>query len=229
MSMRMLSAVLLTGLWCVACGDASARRSDAPVSVKSPASPSRPVDEAGTTGVQPTDAREVTLPAGTRLPIALETPVGSRTSRVEQPVRAHLTRAIVIRGVTVVPRGSRVTGVVASVKRSGRVKGRAHVALRFNALSPRNEGEGYRIDTAPVGRTARATTRNDALEIGVPAAAGAAIGALAGGDKGALAGAAIGAGGGTAVVLSTRGREVRVPKGAALTLRLTAPVTIRVP
>jgi uncharacterized membrane protein YebE (DUF533 family) len=61
---------------------------------------------------------------------------------------------------------------------------------------------------------------------GAPAAGGAIIGALVGGKKGALVGTAIGGGAGTAAVLSTRGREVHLAKGAALTVRLTAPVTV---
>ena len=64
-----------------------------------------------------------------------------------------------------------------------------------------------------MARTAAATKKKDAVEIGAPAAGGAIIGALVGGKKGALIGTAIGGGAGTAVVLSTRGKEVRLPKG----------------
>src|SRR2546425_13034983 len=58
---------------------------------------------AGTTGttdtprqqaVQQAAWREVTIPAGTQLPIVLDTSVGSDTSRVEQAVAAHLARAV---------------------------------------------------------------------------------------------------------------------------------------
>jgi hypothetical protein len=171
-------------------------------------------------------AREVTLPAGTELPIVLDTPVGSDTSRVEQPVHAHLSRPVMIKGQTVVPEGSGVSGVVADATRSGKVKGRAHVAMRFDTLTLRDER--YRIQTTAVGRTAPATKKKDALEIGGGAAGGALIGALVGGGKGAAIGTAAGAGAGTAVVLSTRGKEVHLLKGAALRLRLTEPVTVRI-
>src|SRR5215510_9062279 len=66
---------------------------------------------------------EVTIPAGTVLPIVLDTPVGSDTSRVEQAVAAHLSRPITFHGETVLPAGSRVRGVVTDAKPSGRVKG----------------------------------------------------------------------------------------------------------
>ncbi len=127
-----------------------------------------------------------------------------------------------------IPQGSRVSGVVTDATRSGRVKGLAHLALRFDTLAPRGDDERYQIHTAAVGRTAQSTKKKDATEIGVPAAGGALIGALLGGKKGALIGGAAGGGAGTAVVLSTRGKEVSLPKGAALTLRLSEPVTVRV-
>lgn len=172
--------------------------------------------------------RDITLPAGTRLQVVLDTSVGSDTSRVEQAVHAHLSRPVVLRGVTVLPAGSSVSGVVTSATRSGKVKGLAHVAMRFDTVTPPGESERYQIRTLPVGRTAPATKKKDALEVGASAAGGAIIGALVGGEKGALIGGAAGSGAGTAVVLSTRGKEVHVPKGAALTLKLSAPLTVRV-
>ena len=89
--------------------------------------------------------REVTIPAGTTLPVVLDTGVGSDISRIEAPVSAHLARAIVIGGQTVVADGSRVSGVVTDATRSGRVKGRAHVAVRFDSLTPRGDDERYSI------------------------------------------------------------------------------------
>jgi hypothetical protein len=177
------------------------------------------------------DWREITLPAGTRLPIILETAVGSDISRVEQRVEARIARAVSLHGETVLPAGSRVTGVVTDATRAGKVKGRAHVALRFDTLTPRGPNvsdERYTIHSTSVGRTAAATKKKDALEIGGPAAGGALVGALLGGKKGALIGTAVGGGAGTAVVMSTRGKEVRLGRGAALTLQLSEPVTVRV-
>jgi hypothetical protein len=183
--------------------------------------------DASATGFASAAVREITIPAGTALPVVLDTGVGSATSEVESPVHAHLTKPIVVRGITVVPEGSRISGVVTDATRSGRVKGRAHVAVRFDSLTPTG-GERYSIRTSAVGRTAEGTKKKDALEIGAPAAGGALIGALVGGKKGALIGTAVGGGAGTAVVLSTRGKEISLPKGAALTLRLTEPVTVKI-
>jgi hypothetical protein len=197
------------------------------------AAPSEGTGLRATTGAKASDAealsyRELIIPAGTTLPIALDTAIASDTSRVEQPVQAHLTHAVTVDGVTALEEGSQVNGVVTEAVRSGKVKGRAHVAVRFDSLVPRGEGERYDIQTADIGRTAASTKKEDALKIGIPAAGGAIIGGIVGGKKGAAIGAAAGGGGGTAVVLSTRGDEVRLGKGAAMTLRLVEPLTVRV-
>lgn len=172
--------------------------------------------------------REVTIPAGTRLPIVLDTSVGSDTSRAEQPVHAHLSQPVVVHGQTVLPSGSRVSGVVTDAKRSGKVKGLAHVAVRFSSVTPKGDDERYAFHAGAVSRTAEATKKRDAMEIGIPAAGGAVVGGLIGGTKGAVIGGAAGGGAGTAVVMNQRGKEVHLGSGAALTLKLTQPLTVRV-
>jgi len=174
------------------------------------------------------EEREITIPAGTIIPVTLDTSIGSDISRVEQAVSAHVTRPVVIDGHTALPAGSHVGGVVMDATRSGKVKGLAHVAVRFNSLTPGRDGSKYRIATTTIGRTAEATKKKDAMKIGAPAAGGAIIGAIAGGKKGAAIGTAVGGGAGTAVVLSTRGEEVHLPKGSALSVKLTEPLTVRV-
>ena len=84
------------------------------------------------------------------------------------------------------------------------------------------------MQTRPWVAVAPATKKRDALSIALPAAGGAGIGALIDGKKGAGIGAAIGGGGGTAAVLTTRGKDVRVGRGAVLAVRLSTPLTINV-
>ena len=100
---------------------------------------------------------------------------------------------------------------------TGRVKGRASVAMRFHTLNL--AGDRYEIATGRVSRVAPGTKKQDAAKIAIPAAGGAIIGGLAGGKKGAAIGGAIGGGGGTGVVLATRGREVRLLAQGSLECR----------
>jgi hypothetical protein len=175
------------------------------------------------------EMREVTLPAGTQLPLVLDSAVTSDSSRVEQAVHAHIARPVVASGVTVLPTGSPVGGVVTSAVRSGKVKGRAHVAVRFDSVTRLGDSERYPMSTSALARTAPATKKQDTLKVVAPAAGGAVIGRIVGGRKGALIGTGVGAGAGGAVVMSTRGKEVRLGKGSLVTVRLSEPLTVRVP
>lgn len=181
----------------------------------------------GTTGR--IGVREVRVPAGTRLQLVMETPVASDTSRVEQPIAATLSEPVTVDSTTVFPAGSRVTGQVTDAVRSGKVKGRAQIALRFDGISRPDEDARYSIETQPFARTAPSEKDKDALKIIAPAAGGAVVGRIVGGKKGAAIGTAAGGAAGTAVVLSTRGKEVRLARGAAVTLRLSEPLVVRVP
>jgi hypothetical protein len=172
-------------------------------------------------------ARHV-IPAGTVLRLRVTHGFGSDISRIEDPVTATLARPLVIDGRTVLPAGSTASGYVSEATRPGKVKGRGRVAVRFTRLDPAGPAgnDAYSIRTRPWVAVAPATKKKDALTIGIPAAGGAAVGALIDGKKGAGIGAAIGGGAGTATVLSTRGKEVRIGRGAIISVRLSEPLTV---
>lgn len=198
-----------------AAADSGAANASAPIS----AATSAPVARAAR-------YTEVTIPSGTTLRLELATAVASDTSRVEQPVRATLRSPVTINGQVALPAGSEVSGIVTDAEGSGRVKGRARVAMNFSSV--RANGETYNIKTSGYAQTAEATKGEDATKIAVGAGAGAALGAILGGGDGAAKGAAIGGAAGTGAVLATKGKEVRLGPGAGITTRLTAPITVRV-
>ena len=171
---------------------------------------------------------EITIPAGTALRLRVTRGFGSDISRVEERVSATLAQPVTINGRTVVPAGSLVTGYVSEATRPGKVKGRGRVGVRFTRITPVHESRSYSMQTRTWTAVAPATKKKDALTIGIPAAGGAALGALIDGKKGAGIGAAVGGGAGTAAVLTTRGKEARVGRGATLLVRLASPLTIRV-
>lgn len=167
------------------------------------------------------------MPAGTTLELVLDTGVASDVSAVNDEVRAHLLDPVRVDGSDALPQGTPVVGLVTAVERAGKVKGVAQLSLRFSTIEA--YGDSYPLAASAVARTARATKGKDALKIGGGAAGGALVGGLVGGKKGAAIGSAVGGGTGTAVVLSTRGEEVRLARGAAVRVRLTEPLTVRVP
>ncbi len=173
--------------------------------------------------------RDVTIPAGTVLHLRIENSVGSDTSRVEQPVRAVVTRTVVVSRHTALPAGSLALGHVSAVRRAGHLRQRGLVTLRFTELRPRGEEEAFRIRTRPWSAVGPSLTKRDVEGLGIPAAGGAVIGGLIGGGKGAGIGAAIGGGAGAGRLMVTRGRNVRVPRGSVITVRLNEPVRVEVP
>ena len=235
-----LSTVALALVVAVACGSPSDQPAPAsgagaagetPAAGASGAPASSPGADMRGEGGAATPAKEpapttmaMDVPSGTDLVLTLETPVSSETAKPDQPVRARVAKPVVVSGMTVIPEGATVTGAVVSAERSGRVKGRASIALRFNEVIVANTP--YRITTARIAREAEATKGEDAKTIGIGAGVGTAIGAIAGGKKGAAIGAGIGGGAGTGAVLATRGDEVTI--GAGTTLRTTITETVRI-
>ena len=171
--------------------------------------------------------KEITIPSGAPLSLRLSSSIASDTSRVDERVRAVVSKPVLVDGVVALPEGAEVVGAVVEANESGRVKGRASVAVRFNEVSAWHTS--HEIETDRISRQAAATKKKDATKIGIGAGAGALVGAIAGGKKGAAIGSAVGGGAGTGVVLATRGDEVRLGPGAILQTRLRAPLTVRVP
>jgi hypothetical protein len=159
--------------------------------------------------------------------VRLETPLASDTSSVEDRVRGTLRHDVIRSSLTVLPAGSPVSGTVTDVARSAKVKGLAHLAFRFTTIGAHDDR--YDIQTRTVSRQAQSTKKKDAKKIGIGTGVGAIIGGIAGGGKGAAIGAGVGAGAGTGVVMSTRGEEVRLAEGTAVTVTLAEPLTVRVP
>jgi hypothetical protein len=222
-----LGAALTVGACGTSASDATA--TDTPLATEggtAPGAAARPAARPAAPAAPRISYRDVTIPSGTTLPLALTSSMASDTSVVEDAVTAELTRAINIDGREVLPAGTLLDGNVTQVDDSGRVKGRAMIAFRFTSL--RTAGERYDVETATLTHVAPATKGEDATKIGIGAGAGAVIGGLLGGGDGAAKGAAIGGAAGTGVVLATKGKEMRLAPGADVSSQLTAPVTVRV-
>jgi hypothetical protein len=170
--------------------------------------------------------REVTIPAGTALPLEMTSTISSGSAQVEAPVSAKLQNAVTINGETAIPAGTVLRGTVTDVERAGRVKGRAHISFAFNDATIRGDREN--LKTNPLTFEAEATKGEDATKVGAGAVGGAILGGILGGKKGAVKGGAAGAAAGTGVVLATRGDEVTVNEGTNVTATLAQPLTLRV-
>jgi len=194
---------------------------DTPAAEKSTAAGREPSPE-------PAKFHEVTIPIGTVLTAKLSTAIASDTSKVEDPVRARVTQAVSIEGLAAIPVGSSVTGSVITAKGASKFKGHAELSLRFDSLVTAGSDERHNIRTTLVARETAGTGKKSAMKIGLPALGGAVIGGIIGGGKGAAIGAAAGGGAGTVLVLTSDGKEVSLPRGTPLGVKLVDPLTLRI-
>jgi len=167
---------------------------------------------------------KVTVPAGTRLRIALIDGVSTTNSAPGDQFMASLSEPVIVSGKMVLEKGTVVRGRVVDVKKSGRVKGLASIELALSEIIP--NGKPVIISTKPFTAVAESTKMRDAGTIAAGAGIGTAIGAIAGGKKGAAVGAVVGGGAGTGTVLATEGKELHYPPETRLSFSLAIPVDI---
>lgn len=185
-------------------------------------------------------AQEMTLPAGTKIPLALKHAISTKTAHEGDAVYAETTFPIVIHNQIIIPAGSYVQGSISNVKRAGRVKGRSEVLVHFNTLILPN---GYTlllpgaVDNVPGMDNGKmkdkegtiqgeGTKGKDAARIAEAAGTGGLIGAAADGGKGAALGGAGGGLIGLAAVLFSRGADLRLEAGSTLETVLERPITV---
>ena len=172
----------------------------------------------------PPATRVVTVPAGTVIRIRLVDGVSTKRNRPGDTFQATLETPLAAEGLIVAEQGANVFGRLVHTQQSGRVSGRAEMALELDRLQ--TVGGEVRIASDTMIRQADSSKGKDAVKVGVMAGIGAAIGAIAGGRKGAGVGAAAGGAAGTGTVLASRGKPVEFPPESRLTFRLRAPITV---
>ena len=162
------------------------------------------------------------LGAGQELDVRLATPLSSETATPEQRFEATTAVDVTQNGTVLIPAGSVVRGVVTDVKRPGRIDRVGSLTLSFDQMTVR--GRSYPIRAMATQIFESGGIREEAGTAGVGAGAGAILGGLLGGVKGAVLGAVIGAGG---AIAATEGKDVNLPAGSIIRLRMDSAVTVR--
>jgi len=188
----------------------------------------------------PPAAPDITVPAGTKIPLTLKQGINSKSARPGDPVYAQTAFPITQNNQIIIPAGTFVQGEVRSVVRPGRVKGRAHLQMSFTSMIFPN---GYTImlpgavqntpgskDNTVAGKEGTIQgpggKGKDAGTIAATTIPGAGIGAIAGGAEGAGIGAATGGVIGLATVLLTRGPEVHLATGDSVEMILESSLDL---
>jgi hypothetical protein len=162
------------------------------------------------------------VPAGTELDVRLQNSLSSKTAQVED--RFEATTIVDLRkgDRVLVPAGSVVRGIVTSVNKAGRVERKGSMTVAFDRITIR--GHSYTIHATVTQALESEGIKGEIGKIGAGAGLGAIIGGIIGGGKGALAGILIGGGG---VVAATEGKDVELPAGSILRVRIDTPITVR--
>ncbi len=168
---------------------------------------------------------EVTVPAESVLGLQIQNAVSSETARVEDRVDARVTRDVRVDDRVAIPAGSQAIGSVVQVDRGGKLKDRAHLAIRFNTLIL-PDGTRLNLVAEAVHREGPSPANKSAAKIGGATVGGAILGAILGGGKGAAIGGAIGAGGGTAATMVGDREPATLSAGSIVNVRLMSPVTV---
>jgi type IV secretion system protein VirB10 len=192
------------------------------------------------TSAPPNGVQELTIPAGTKVPVALKHAISTKGTREGDAVYGETTFPVVANGRVLIPAGTYVQGRISRIKQAGRIKGRAEVLMHFTTLiypggytvllpgavenapgvdkSRVNDNEGtIRADSQKGEKIATAASA---------AATGTVIGAASGGGKGALIGAGVGGAVGTAIGMLTRGNDVKLDAGTTLEMVIQRDVAL---
>jgi hypothetical protein len=172
------------------------------------------------------------IPKDTHVLLRMMNSISTRTAQEGTQVYMQTASPISDGSKIIVPAGSYVQGTVLVAKRSGKVAGRAELAIRLEVLtlpggqtlkfSPHvsgvDDGETTQKVVNNEGKIQQGSTvGKDVERIAILAGTGAGIGGVADNSwKGAGIGAGAGSAVGLATTLFTRGKEVELRQGSSL-------------
>jgi TolA-binding protein len=166
--------------------------------------------------------RDVEVPSGTELDVRLSNVLNSGTAKVEDRFEGTTLVDLNIQGRSVIPAGSVMRGVITSVDPATRTNRTAKMTVSFDQVTV--NGRAYPIRGTVTQAIEGEGIKGEAGKIATGAGVGAVLGGILGGVKGAILGTVIGGGGITA---ATEGKEVELPQGSVLRVRLDSPVQIQ--
>lgn len=180
------------------------------------------------------------IPKGTHVLFRVENSISTRTAQPGDIVYLRTASPIIVGNRVVVPPNCYAQATVTSVKRGGRISGRAELGLRLDTLalpdgrvfqvsavvdSVESGGTGQRVEKREGRIEQGSDAGRDTVVVASRTAQGAALGAIVDRSaRGAGIGAGAGGAAGLAQVLLTRGRDVELRRGSTLDLVMDRPL-----
>ena len=174
----------------------------------------------------------VTIPAGTSFSVTFDSGINSGSLEQNDRLATRLTNDLIYNGKLIAPAGSLVYGSARYAKNAGYAYGGAEIEINFDEIML-SDGTLLKISTENIymktdGERAKIMTRAVVGGALGSMLIGAAFTALGGGDnwgKNMLVYGGIGAVGGGVRGAFQRGKEVDIPNGTTIQIRLTQPLS----
>jgi hypothetical protein len=164
----------------------------------------------------------VEIPSGTEFDVRLQNTLNSGTAQVEDRFEGTTLVELSVDGRVAIPAGSVVRGVVTAVEPATRTNRTAKMTVSFDQLTI--NGRAYPMRGTVTQAIEGEGIKGDLPKAGIGAGVGAILGGVLGGGKGAVLGAIIGGGG---TIAATEGKEVELPQGSTLRVRLDSPLQVQ--
>ena len=174
----------------------------------------------------------VTIPAGTSFSVTFDSGINSGSLEQNDRLATRLTNDLIYNGKLIAPAGSLVYGSARYAKNAGYAYGGAEIEINFDEIML-SDGTLLKISTENIymktdSERAKKMTRDVVVGALGSMLIGAAFTALGGGDnwcKNMLVYGGIGAVGGGVRGAFQRGKEVDIPNGTTIQIRLTQPLS----
>jgi hypothetical protein len=193
----------------------------APASAAAPSSAVAPSSSTSSTRSTTATPTGVEIPVGTEIDVRLQNTLNSGTAQVEDRFEGTTLADTSVDGRVAIPAGSVFRGVVTAVEPGTRTNRTSKLTVSFDQVTI--SGRSYPIRGTVTQAIEGEGIRGEAGRTAAGAGVGAIIGGILGGFKGALAGILIGGGG---TIAATEGKEVELPQGSILRVRMDSPVQI---
>src|SRR5271170_1963215 len=171
--------------------------------------------------------RDVTVPAGTTIPIRINQTLDSATTQQGENFSSTIAADVIMDGLAVFRQGTSVNGRVVAVQEAAHYKGSSLLTIELTSIT--RHDEKLSITTDPYSVQGKGRGANTAEKVGGGAAVGAILGGILGGGKGAAIGAAAGGGVGAGANTITRGEQVQIPSETLIRFNLTNTLSFKTP
>ncbi len=236
--MRILTLLLLSG---VAWGQTV---NTPEVTPESKPAPKVKISEPAPPPNAPHDPAPLIIPAGAKIPLALQQAISTKNAREGDPVYASTTFPFVLNEHILVPAGTYIQGKIMHTERAGHGKGRAEILIHFTTLiypsgytimlpasidnTPGADDKGVKDKEGTIQQDKDTGSKIEtaAKDAAVAGTAGTIAGVAAGGLNGARIGGVAGLAAGVAWALLKRGPDVRLEVGTSIEMEIQRDIPV---